>query len=467
MSRYSVDLIVTGKPRAFSRLGLSHYLRLGFLPAPLSVYANEFVTNDFHCAFHDDFDPHTGRFTRDLRQFVGTRRRDSTASFDNAAAIAEVRTTLLETTARVTEGYDHIFLMVSGGKDSVAIAWALRELGRPVTLIHCTNRGREDESPDVARVAEMLGHEYLFLPDDIESVDAYFTQNAHKLPIPMADPAFFAYLRAVQEITGILDASGAKKVVLLDGMGNDAYMGHIPPKREKRLLRLPRLPILSENLISLSYGYGVTHYALETLFKRRPERHFSGAFFATDIGPIAVQMPEIFARFGAHPEERRALLRGGVLDVDAGMRKGVLAATLDGRIDVSFPFFDPQWVRLFETFPESAMFDYPASFNKKILRGLLKQSGIVSDHVFSRKGSFRFNLDGLPALYAPSPELVDSLAVLGVGPRALTRLAKSSRDSFVAAQKLGVLYILDRFLQVHGFPTQFADPVPNPITYTA
>lgn len=71
MTKYSVERITTKKPFALSRLGLSHYLRVGFLPAPLSVYANELVINNYHGAFHDRLDADSGQFTRDLRQFVG------------------------------------------------------------------------------------------------------------------------------------------------------------------------------------------------------------------------------------------------------------------------------------------------------------------------------------------------------------------------------------------------------------
>lgn len=466
MTKYSVERITTRKPFTLSRLGLSHYLRLGFLPAPLSVYANELVINNYHGAFHDWLDPASGQFTRDLRQFVGTRRREAARDFNEAAACDAVRATLLESTARAIEGYDHVFLMVSGGKDSVSVAWALHELNRPATLIHCTNRGRENESPEVQRLADMLGFECLLLSDDIQAVDSFFRQNVHKLPIPMGDPAFFAYLRAVREIGTILDRAGQKNAVVLDGMGNDAYMGHVPPLREKWLLRLPRFPFLSESFTFLIYGHGVTHYALGTLFKRREERHFSGAFFAIDRGPIAPDLSEIFSRYSPHPEERRALIRGGISDVDAGMRKGILAATLDSRIDVAFPFFHPRWVELYETFPETEMFDYSASLNKKILRTMLKQNGVVSDYVFSKKGSFRFNLDELSALYTPSQELREIAKALGISGNAIGNLTSASRSSFVAAQKLGVLYVLDNFLQARGIPKDFAEYEVNQITYT-
>ena len=465
MSKYSVRRIAREKSPALSRFGLATYLRVGFLPTPLSVYAHEYVVNDYDGKFYDELDSGTGAFSRDLRQFVGVRRRSPDAVFDEKIAREEIRSTLLNTTAGVTDGYEHVFLMVSGGKDSAAIAWALRELGRNATLIHCTNRGRENESPDVERLAKQLGYECLFLADDIELVDEFLSKKVQSLPIPMGDPAFFAYLRAVREINSTLDLSRQERVVLLDGMGNDSYMGHIPPKREKLILNLPRLSFLNEKIISLTYEQPVVHYALEMLFKRREERHFSGAFFAADEGAISPDLPHIFASYKSHPEERRALVRGGILDIDAGMRKGVLAATLDSRIDVAFPFLDPRWVKLFETFPEREMFDYPASLNKKILRNFLGDIGVASHYVKSAKGSFRFNLNEIDKVFAPSSELFGILSRIGIDRPSISRLQRASRDCFVSAQKLGVLYVLDRFLLSRHLPENFDDVGDNPISY--
>ncbi|PJI84386.1 asparagine synthase [Yoonia maricola] len=454
MSKVSLRVIPTGQAPALSQTALALYLRLGFLPAPLSVLREEAVINVFDTALCEEFSPETGDFRRDLRQFTGTRNTDQEQTFDEQEAIDSIRETLLETTARLTEGYDRIFLMISGGKDSLSVAWALKELGRNATFIHCTNRGREDESADVARVCKLLGYECIYLPDDIHDVDPYFSAHADKLAVPIADQAFFSYLRAVREISGILDADNSMRAILLDGMGNDAYMGHIPPKREKRLLSLPRLPAISENMIAPFYRHNHAHYALETLFKPRDERHFSGAGFAVHHGPLAPDLPQIFHQYADRPEERRALLRGGVFDIDCCIRKGVLATTLEDRLDIGFPFLDPAWVRLYSQWPANALFDYNTSFNKKLLRNFLKQAGILSDFASSQKGSFRFNLDQLPQIYSPSAQLCETLWAMGVGKGAISGIVKYATSGFVAAQKLGQLYVLDKFLEARDINSQ-------------
>tara|TARA_R100000687_G_C6443505_1_gene161743 strand:- start:151 stop:1551 length:1401 start_codon:yes stop_codon:yes gene_type:complete len=458
MSKISLNAVPTGNTPGLSHDALALYLRLGFLPSPLSVLRHEAIVNEFDTALTEDFDPNRGTFLRDLRQYTGTRNRSKSDGFDEQSAIDGIRQTLLAATARVTEGYDHVYLMVSGGKDSLSVAWALKELGRKATLIHCTNRGREDESSDVARVCELLGYDCIYLTDDIIQVDTFLTSRAAKLPIPIADQAFFSYLRAVSEISGKLDEFGGR-AILLDGMGNDAYMGHIPPKREKRLLSLPRLPFLSEAIITALYSNSTAHYALETLFKRRGERHFSGAGFAVDDGPVAPDAERIFSAYNNQPEERRALLRGGIYDIDCCIRKGVLAAALDNRLDIGFPFLDPAFITLYSEFPEGVMFDYKNSFNKRLLRKLLEQVGILSEFVSSHKGSFRFNLNRLPEVYEPSASLIETLDYMSVRAPAVSSIRRYANTSFVAAQKLGQLYVLDKFLGVH-------DVAPKPVKST-
>ncbi|WGW04494.1 asparagine synthetase B family protein [Tropicibacter oceani] len=465
MSKFSITSIPTDQDYAFSRAGLAHYLRLGFLPAPYSVFSNELLVNDYGQGFSETADPKKPGFHRDLRQFVGVRRYESDPKFDEAKALDLIEQNLLDCVARDTEGYDRIFLMISGGKDSLSVAWALRELNKSVTLLHCTNRGREDETADVKVAAEKLGFDVHFLPDNIHDVDPILKARAGKLSAPIADIAFFSYVCAVAKIIQILDETQEGKAILLDGMGNDAYMGHICGAREKKLVRLPHLPFLSEGMVSLAYGHNFGHYALETLFKPREERQFSGAGFAVGGKPIAPQTPQIFQQYQDHPEERRALMRGGIFDVDCCMRKGVLAAELDDRIDIAFPFFDASWIGIYEQFPTEVMFDYDASFNKKLLRTFLKRSGVSSEFVFSQKGSFRFNLDQVSEVYQPSAVVIDLLAQMGIGKRSVEKLAQQGKDNFVAAQKYGMLYALDRFLQARDLPAGMARNEPLAITY--
>ncbi|MBD3680018.1 MAG: hypothetical protein HUJ27_16660 [Rhodobacteraceae bacterium] len=466
MSKFSISCIPTNQSFEYSEAGLALYLRLGFLPAPYSVFSNEMLVNDYGDGFSETANPKNQSFERSLRQFVGRRRHESDASFDEDKALNQIEANLLDCVARDTEGYERIFLMISGGKDSLSLAWALGELNKSVTLLHCTNRGREDETADVSVAAEKLGFEVHFLPDNVHDVDPILTSRASKLSAPIGDAAFFSYVCAVGRIMEILDDTKVSKVILLDGMGNDAYMGHICGAREKKLVHLPRLPFLSEGTISASYGHNFGHYALETLYKRRDERHYSGAGFAVGQRPISPQIPQIFQSYQDRPEERRALLRGGIFDVDCCMRKGVLAAELDDRIDIAFPFFDQSWIDVYEQFPTEVMFDYDASFNKKLLRTFLKRSGLSSEFAFSQKGSFRFNLDQVSEVYDPTAALLDLLEQIGISKGTVGKLKQQGKEHFVAAQKYGQLYALDRYLQARNLPKSIAGKDAVKITYT-
>ena len=470
MSALSLETISLAQPasggRTLSRVGMAHYLRMGFLPAPHSIFADTAVINSYGGEFSDDFDAQRGVFHRDLRQFVGHMPRENDPDFPVQDAIDQMEALLLDATSRAIEGYDHVFLMASGGKDSLAVAWALRELGCEAVLLHCTNRGREDESEHVKAVAKSLGFECVLLPDNIREVDAFMQERRERLPIPIADPAFFAYVRAVKEINDRLGNGDARRVRLLDGMGNDSYMGHISPHRERRLTELPRLGFLSEGLISAASFNQVLHYGLETLFAPRPERHFSGAFFAVDEGPISADVGRIFDQYAPTVWERRSLLRGAIFDIDCCMRKGMVAAALDPRIDMAYPFLDPKLIKLFETIPAPIAFDFENVINKLLLRRWLSQKEVNSQFISSAKGSFRFTLDELPEIYRTSSNLRRVLAQLGISSGQIDTLHARSKASFVSAQKLAVLYCLDRFLQANEHSDTFSTERPLTIRYS-
>lgn len=311
--------------------------------------------------------------------------------------------------------------MASGGKDSLSVAWALHELGKSVTLIHCSDRGREDESSEVFEVAERFGQELIVVNDDISVVDAYLRKNAARQSLPNADVAFFAYVRAMAEISKELEElETERQVIILDGMGNDAYMGHIPAKREKYLVRLPELACVNNKVMAIAYRNDMAHFALATLNRPRQERMFSGAGFANSLGPISGDLTDFFRRGSTEPELRRARIRGGIFDLDCCIRKGVIAAQTQPEVRMAYPYLSPELVALYENLSPAQMFDYDASINKKVLRSFLKRVGINSSYSNLKKGSFRFNLDKLADFYTPSPAMGTFLGEFGLSKKIST-----------------------------------------------
>jgi len=449
MTKLNIKIIKDSSSSSkISHLGISHYLRLGFLPAPFSILNNEYAVTTYEdIKFRDDIlNLKTREFTRNLRQFSGERNKKAFSSLSSFDSVKLLEDLILNKVKEATFGYDNIFLMISGGKDSLSLAWALYSLNKKVTLIHCINQDRENEKPDVESIAKKYGFDCYFILDDIEVATKYLEENIDKLPIPIGDPAFFGYINAVKKISTYSILNKNKKVLLLDGMGNDAYMGHIPPTREKYLINLPRISLINEQFASFFYKFQIPHYLIETLFKRREERIFSGIYYATEANPIS-GLRNIFTEYYHKPEERRALIRGGIFDLDQGIRKGILAACLGCNIDIKFPFLDKNLIDFFQTQPEKSKFDYSKSTNKKLLRKLLNRNGVRSEFVNLKKGSFRFNLKSLSKIYTPSYEIVELLNYLGIKKSHINRTLKASLNRNFASQKLGILYVLDKYLK--------------------
>jgi hypothetical protein len=440
-----VNIYVTGQPsRRLSRSALLHYLRWGFVPSPLHLDASlsaENLFSEFPKAAHYTGGP---RYRHDL---VGHRQG---VIRDQKSALDEFSTLLIQETSRAIEGFDDIYLMASGGKDSLSIAWALSQLGQKCTLVHCRDYLRDDESVPTREAAALLGHDYLEIETHLPNVNDFLRERSSLLSLPIADVAFFPYVAAVLRVEQKQKAArnSPRSALLLDGMGNDAYMGHIPGGREKRLLSLPRCHV-SESLISYFYGNNYIHYGLEILSRYPYERHFSGAGFSVK-GLSHDELQASFRELSSNPELRRALIRGSIFDPDCCIRKGILAAGTSPIVEIRYPYISKRLVDFFEQLDSSLKFDYHSGVNKLLLRELLRHSGIQSSYTKQRKGSFRCDLSSLAAFYSPTPQLMDILLSIGITKLELERLHKASRSSFVSSQKLAFLYALDIYIENRG-----------------
>lgn len=460
MTAININEVLHTESAALNKEGVQQFLRLGFLPAPYGIRHGRSYLNVYSAFESDAIDDDGTTFVRCIRQFSGARKNEADASDENKTASFE--RLLLETVARVVSGHSNIFLMVSAGKDSLSLAWALSALNCKYTLIHCTNRGREDESFETRRLADKFQKDYIELTDDMHQVHSFLQERMGSICIPNADVGFFAYVRAVQEVSRTLGNDHRKRALIIDGMGNDVYMGSIPPKREKYLIRLPRIANIHESTTSMFYGVNHLHYLSASLSREAAQRQFSGVGFAVRAESFSSDVDAVFRDFRTQPEFARALIRGGIYDLDCCIRKGVLAAQLDPRISLRYPYLTKQMVDFFQSLGQESMYDYNKGVNKKLLRHFLQERGIQSEFTTSSKGSFRFSLGDLPDIYRPSEELQDLLALWNVHRPAIRRLQKYARTRFLASQKLAILYVLDSYIRskklewkAYSSPVQF------------
>ncbi len=428
-----------------SAQSVSTYLTLGFLPAPMAIESHLVAFNEYSAGFEEKYDAEKNTFRRSLPQFVSHTQSEqlSKDEFD-----ARLESTLLSSVATAVAGYESVFLLASGGKDSTALAWAIKELGVKCTLVHCTNRGREDELPSVEQTARRLDLEVLVVPDQFAPVIEHLSKSASNLELPIGDQAFFAYVAAIKAITGLV--SDETRILIIDGMGNDVYMGHVPGKRERTLCKLPRFRNLHEDLISRSYSSDYIHYALETIGRPPYARMFSGVGFAQSDPAIFGDFDKVYKANRGNVVLRRALLRGGIFDIDCCMRKGVLAARTVPNVEVVYPFFDLPLIHLFSQLSDPMCYDAKKSINKIPLRNFLDKRGLSTQYVDCEKGSFRFNLDEIADFYQPSVEFLNLLDQGFIRRKYVSRLLKSAASSFVSAQKVGILLTLEKYLNDNG-----------------
>ena len=113
------------------------------------------------------------------------------------------------------------FLMMSSGKDSAAVALALAEAGRSDIPCVTFGAGPGDPEPEIAaRICRRLGfdHTVVETPSDPRTVARLLTRFFELSPRPGTDLKQIPYVLAT---AGIRSDGGA----VLDGGGNDAYMG--------------------------------------------------------------------------------------------------------------------------------------------------------------------------------------------------------------------------------------------------
>ncbi len=167
---------------------------------------------------------------------------------------------LLQLLARTIEknlGKDN-YLMLSSGKDSVALAVAIREASAQNKVISLTYTDTDDisnknEAIAAKAFAKKLGilHETIKLPNDknktANAMRKFFTHS----PYPSCDPTTIPYIISLNQIN-------IKNSTIFDGLGNDIYTGYVS-------LPKPRLTKLLNHYSNLTYSLEKTDFLNKAL----------------------------------------------------------------------------------------------------------------------------------------------------------------------------------------------------------
>lgn len=357
------------KPLEVTSQGISFLLQSGVVPLPKTVYKNIFivgigdtakvktVNNKIDIEFSHNF------------PFLN-KNRDEEADIDEEY-ILEL---LAEATISRIDETKPSYLFHSAGKDSNSIALALAEAGYQdkITCISHQSQGDKDESEISRRIATKLGfkHQKIYEPKSIEkkeldSINNYF----ENIPFPCMDNVTLAYpLYATQ-----IEFNNSN---IIDGMGNDVFIGHIPSpteyNRQKRFAKFHKLRPITAKLSSAT--------KIEIATATRAE--WTGLFGITygDTKQILNNSFNVHNYWKNIDIERKSLdyfdfrasLRGVIIDQEIFTRKVRNFADMTSS-NLILPWTNQKVAQYFSKLPEKYLFDRKEFKNKLILRKILKE----------------------------------------------------------------------------------------------
>lgn len=356
------------KPLKVSIKAISFILQSGVVPPPLSIYENIFILGigynanistikeEIHVDFKYEF------------PFFNKNRLKKEDMLPDKNKILEL---VANATIKRLDKSKSTFLFHSAGKDSNTIALALAKAGlqNDVTLVTHKSKGNKDESEISKSIADKLGFKHKILnevdqlkAEHIIAIDKYFT-NA---PFPCADNVSLVYPLYTVQMPELINSN------IIDGMGNDVYIGHIPSAFENKYQRYSKL---------LKYIRPLTKYTksenmLNILGRTRTEwTGLDGMSFSdvNDFLPSAYNAHNYWKEKSSNKNylDFRADIRGAMIDQEIFTRK-VRNFTNSITSNLVLPFCNTEVANYFASLPEEYVFDRKILKNKLILREILK-----------------------------------------------------------------------------------------------
>lgn len=291
-------------------------------------------------------------------------------------------------------------LMLSAGKDSTAIAAALARLGRHgvrcLTFVAGTDK---DEDAYARALCRQLGleHERVAIPADRPVDGDVLTAFFRNAPFPCGDDCQLPYVIALHQ-AGAADA-------VLDGSGNDVYMGHVPSRNDRRRdrwrVRNRRLAGAIEILVPFGTRMDqllrdpVQHCFVQGLFRPRDVRRF----FPDAVIDDTFKKPLLDAYDQLDVFDFRALVRGRHYDQGSCALKAQMACQAAGK-KCLLPWCDAGVIDYYFNLPRSARFESKTFTNKVLLREMLRLEIGYPEKVLGKR-YFQFDREAFFACNQP------------------------------------------------------------------
>lgn len=364
------------KPLKVSNEGLSFLLQSGVVPPPKTAYQDIYILGIGDKALVSTLNGKINiQFSHEF-PFLNANRLPTGEMQPDEDLILQM---LAEATISRIDKSKPSFLFHSAGKDSNSIALALAEAGwqDKVCLITHKSKGKADESEISAKIARQLGFKHQILhevdqlqPEHDQAIEDYFV-NA---PFPCTDNVTLAYPLYAHQLPELKGAN------IIDGMGNDVFIGHIPSKSEYKRQHLSKYlkhsRFLSKNFQSESLFYaagrtrsectGLSGLSFSDTKKTLTDAiDVSGFWFSKDNNQDYLDF--------------RPAIRGTIIDQGIFTRK-VRNFTDSIGGNMILPWANQQVAEYFAKMPEAHLFNRKSLKNKLILRKMLKDRiGLDSD----------------------------------------------------------------------------------------
>ena len=378
------------KPLSISKKGISFLLQSAVVPPPKTVYENIFIVGIGQKAMVRTVATKIDIEFSEIHPFLNVNRE-----LDVEVDEEYILEILADATvSRMEKGREN-YLFHSAGKDSNSIALALSVAGyqNQITSVSYKGEGEKDESEIAKKIAKEFGfkHKIVYEPKvlarkDVDSINSFF----EKSPFPCMDNATLAYPLYMNQ----LDFTNSN---VIDGMGNDVYIGHIPDAREyskqKNFSRFHHLRPISGKFSSGSrIGIATT--------TRAEWVGLSGLSYG-DSSKILKDAFDVYDYWSEVDKEHkdmdyldlRSFIRGRVLDQEVFIRKVRNFADVSNS-NLILPWTNPKVATYFSKLPEKYLFDREPLKNKLLLRTMLKDRiGLDSDKL--GKKAYGFNAYGI------------------------------------------------------------------------
>jgi asparagine synthase (glutamine-hydrolysing) len=365
---YSKNIVqlLDGKKLSISSKGISFLLKNGVVPSPHTIYRNLYILS-----IGDKVEISKENSNLKLNFSKSFSFSHKNKNFHNDFNTDEALSLIANATINKIDNQKNSFLFHSAGKDSNTILLSLNEANyKDVTLVTHQSNGKSDESKISKKIADRLGYEHkiLFEPEILTSVHKNSFENYFKnIPFPVMDVVSLAYPIYDTQI----DFTNSN---IIDGMGNDVFIGHIPSKKEyifaNYFSKLSFLKPIANKIKSENYlhilGYDKIEWVGLIGFMDDDASNIYEYFISPDQYWKTTQIESSNLNY----LDLRAKIRGGIIDQEIFMRKVRNFGDINNS-NVIFPWTDKSVAEYFYNLDNKYLFDDKLLKNKLILRQIL------------------------------------------------------------------------------------------------